>query len=101
MTKDIQAYRLFLQARQSFIRFTPESLGHAIAQLDRAIARDPMFALAHGEWKSGLRFNALSPLAVLMLVSLCRGGAMRDRLWKAGLIAFAAYGLTRVLWPEI
>jgi len=46
-TRDVQAYRLFLQARQWFIRFTRESLLHAIELLDRATQRDPEFALAH------------------------------------------------------
>ena len=46
-THDVQAYRLFLQGRQWFIKFTPDSLSRAIALFDRAIARDPTFALAH------------------------------------------------------
>jgi TolB-like protein/Tfp pilus assembly protein PilF len=45
-TKDVQAYRLFLQGRQWFIKFTPESLMRAVAFFDRAIGRDPKFALA-------------------------------------------------------
>jgi serine/threonine-protein kinase len=46
-TKDVQAYRLFLQGRQWFIKFTHESLVRAIELFERAIARDPAFALAH------------------------------------------------------
>ena len=46
-TKDIKAYRLFLQGRQSYIKFTKESLFKAIELFDRAIACDPTFALAH------------------------------------------------------
>jgi TolB-like protein/Flp pilus assembly protein TadD len=46
-TRDVQAYRLFLEGRQAFIKFTPESLARAIELFDRAIARDPSFALAH------------------------------------------------------
>jgi len=45
-TKDVYAYRLFLEGRQGFIKFTPESLTRAIALFDRATARDPSFALA-------------------------------------------------------
>lgn len=48
-TKDIQAYRLFLQGRQHFIQYTPGGLSHAIEYLDRAIARDPGFALAYSQ----------------------------------------------------
>jgi tetratricopeptide (TPR) repeat protein len=43
----VQAYRLFLQGRQWFIKFTPESLTRAIDFFERAIARDPKFALAY------------------------------------------------------
>ena len=45
-TKDIQAYQLFLQGRQWFIKYTLEGLTRAIEYFDRAIARDPTFALA-------------------------------------------------------
>jgi TolB-like protein/Tfp pilus assembly protein PilF len=45
-TKDVQAYRLFLEGRQSFIKFTAQSLVRSIELFDRAIARDPTFALA-------------------------------------------------------
>jgi serine/threonine-protein kinase len=46
-TDDLQAYQLFLQGRQWFARYTPDSLRRAIEFFDRAIARDPGFALAH------------------------------------------------------
>jgi TolB-like protein/Tfp pilus assembly protein PilF len=45
-TKDLQAYQLFLQGRQWFIKYTPEAYARAIEFFDRAIARDPSFALA-------------------------------------------------------
>ncbi|HVS61791.1 MAG TPA: tetratricopeptide repeat protein [Gemmatimonadaceae bacterium] len=45
-TKDIQAYQLFLQGRQWLIDYTNEALERAIEYFDRAIARDPTFALA-------------------------------------------------------
>ena len=45
-TKDVQAYRLFLQGRQWLTRYTTESSVRAIEYFDRAIARDPAFALA-------------------------------------------------------
>ena len=45
-TKDVRAYQLFLQGRQWLTRYTPESLARAIEYFDRAIARDPTFALA-------------------------------------------------------
>ena len=45
-TKDIQAYRLFLQGRRWFTRYTPEACDRAIEYFDRAIERDPAFALA-------------------------------------------------------
>ncbi len=45
-TKDMQAYRIFLQGRHWYVEYTPESLTRAIDYFDRAIARDPTFALA-------------------------------------------------------
>lgn len=46
-TRDIQAYQLFQRAREWHIRYTPEGLERAIEYFDRAIARDPTFALAY------------------------------------------------------
>ncbi|MDB4881553.1 MAG: transcriptional activator protein [Gemmatimonadetes bacterium] len=45
-TKDVQAYQLFLQGRQWFVKYTPDTLARAIECFERAIARDPAFALA-------------------------------------------------------
>jgi TolB-like protein/Tfp pilus assembly protein PilF len=45
-TKDLHAYQLFLSGRQWHIKYTPESMRRAIEYYDRAIARDPTFALA-------------------------------------------------------
>jgi TolB-like protein/Tfp pilus assembly protein PilF len=46
-TKDLQAYRLFLQGRQWFLKYTPKAYEQAIEFFDLAIARDPTFALAY------------------------------------------------------
>jgi TolB-like protein/Tfp pilus assembly protein PilF len=46
-TKDLYAYQLFLQGRQWLIKYGPEAYMRAIEYFDRAIARDPTFALAH------------------------------------------------------
>lgn len=45
-TKDVQAYQLCLQGQQWLISFTPESLDRAVDSFERAVARDPSFALA-------------------------------------------------------
>ena len=45
-TSDLQAYMLFLQGRQWFVRYTTESYVRAIDCFERAIARDPTFARA-------------------------------------------------------
>lgn len=45
-TKDLLAYQLFLQGREWFIKYTPDALARSIEYFDRAIARDPTFALA-------------------------------------------------------
>lgn len=46
-TKDLRAYQFYLRGRQSFIKFTAASLRLAIESFERAIARDPTFALAY------------------------------------------------------
>ena len=46
-THDIPAYQLFLRGREWYIKYTSEGLLNAIEFFDKAIARDPNFALAH------------------------------------------------------
>lgn len=46
-TKDIQAYRLFLQGRRLFLQYNTEGLERAVDYLQRAIARDPAYARAY------------------------------------------------------
>jgi TolB-like protein/Tfp pilus assembly protein PilF len=45
-TKDVQAYRLFLQGRRWFTTYTSEAYARAIKYFERALTRDPTFALA-------------------------------------------------------
>jgi TolB-like protein/Flp pilus assembly protein TadD len=45
-TRDLHAYQLFLQGQRWFIQYTLEALARSIEYFDRAIARDPTFALA-------------------------------------------------------
>lgn len=47
LTSDVKAYQLFLQGRQWLIKYTAESLTRAMEYFERAIVRDPTFALAH------------------------------------------------------
>jgi hypothetical protein len=60
-----------------------------------------MVAMAAGHWADALRFNALTPVALLMVVVLFRAGAVRQRVWQGGLALFAVYGVCRVFFPEI
>ena len=46
-TNDLRAYQLYVFGRQALIKFTPEAMLSAIDYFDRAIARDPAFALVH------------------------------------------------------
>lgn len=46
-TRDLQAYGLYLQGRHWLHRFTEEGIRQGIAFFDRAIARDPEYALAY------------------------------------------------------
>lgn len=45
-TKDIQAYRLFLQGRRLFLQYTTEGLQRALGYFEQATSRDPSFAMA-------------------------------------------------------
>jgi len=45
-TADFQAYRLYLQGRRRFTRYTPDASARAIRYFELAIERDPGFALA-------------------------------------------------------
>ena len=45
-TNDVRAYELFLQGRQWLSNYNADSLSRAVEYFDRAIARDPAFALA-------------------------------------------------------
>jgi hypothetical protein len=55
-----------------------------------------LFALAKGNWGDALHFNALTPLAFVMIFSLFWDRPWRAHLWTAGLAAFAVYGIYRV-----
>ena len=46
-TADLQAYHIFLQGRQWYGQYTSKAMLGAIELFDRALARDPSFALAH------------------------------------------------------
>jgi adenylate cyclase len=62
-TENLEAYDLFLQAREGFLRRTQEGARQARAALERAIVLDPNFAAAHAllaeigrcEWWYGWR----------------------------------------------
>ena len=46
-TKDLEAYQLYQKGREWFIRFERDALARAIGYFERAVARDPAFALAY------------------------------------------------------
>ncbi len=46
-TRDLEAYQLYLQGRHQLVRFTREGVVESIAFFERAVARDPSFALAY------------------------------------------------------
>jgi len=60
-----------------------------------------LFALVQGRWSQAIHLNALSPLALAMLLTLFWPGRLRERLWPAGLAAFAMYGLGRLFFPSV
>ena len=56
-----------------------------------------LFALVKGHWAESLHFHALSPLGLAMLLSLFWETPLRARLWNGGIVAFAGYGVVRIL----
>lgn len=58
-------------------------------------------ALAKGHFAAAFEFNALSPLALLMLCALFWNSPVRARLWSFGLAAFAVYGVCRIFVPPV
>ena len=56
-----------------------------------------VFALAKGHWAEAFHFHALSPLGLAMLLSLFWEIPLRARLWNLGVVAFACYGVVRLL----
>ena len=46
-TRDVQAYEEYLRGRHCLVRFTAEQMLRSIEYFDRAVERDPDFALAH------------------------------------------------------
>jgi hypothetical protein len=56
-----------------------------------------LIALSQGHFAQAIHFNALSPLAGLMMLTLFWPGRARDFLWTAGPMAFAVFGLIRLI----
>jgi hypothetical protein len=54
-------------------------------------------ALVKCHWSEAIRLNALTPLALAMLLALFWRGRFTARLWSAGMAAFAVYGVWRVV----
>jgi serine/threonine-protein kinase len=46
-TRDLEAYQLYLQGRHRLLRFTKEGVTESLGFFERAVARDPGFALAY------------------------------------------------------
>ncbi len=56
-----------------------------------------LIAISQGHFAQAIHFNALSPVACLMMLALFRGGRARDFLWTAGPVGFAIYGVIRLI----
>jgi serine/threonine protein kinase/Tfp pilus assembly protein PilF len=46
-TSDLEAYQLYLQGRHCYIRYTEEGLRRGIEYFERAVAKDPNYAMAY------------------------------------------------------
>ncbi len=54
-------------------------------------------AIFQGHLAQAIHFNALCPLAFAMILTLFRPGRTRDFLWSSGPVAFAVYGVVRLM----
>ncbi|MGH7399501.1 MAG: BTAD domain-containing putative transcriptional regulator, partial [Candidatus Rokuibacteriota bacterium] len=70
-TESLAAYDCFLRGREYHHRWTPEDNARAIEMLERAIALDPVFALAHA-WLACALFQRTFFDSDPTLVSRCR-----------------------------
>ena len=66
-TSDLRAYQLYLQGRHSLVRYTTAGLQQAITYFERAIGRDPEYALPHAS-------------VAMAYVEMGEGGAMTPDL---------------------
>jgi serine/threonine protein kinase/tetratricopeptide (TPR) repeat protein len=69
-TTDLEAYQLYVFGRQSLIRFTPVAMQTAIQYFDRAVARDPSFALAYAA--TALAYIELAEIGAIAAASAFR-----------------------------
>jgi len=80
-TNDLQAYQLFFQGRAWFIRYRSEAYLRAIEYFDRAIARDPTFALAYANlamvYTELAEAGAMAPEAAYVRAAEAAGNALR------------------------
>ena len=86
LTTDIQAYQSYQRGREWYIEYTPESLGKAIECFNRAIARDPGFAIAYTS-------------KAMAYVELAETGALKPETAYAAAMEAAAIALR--LDPEL
>jgi hypothetical protein len=56
-----------------------------------------LFALAKGHWHDAIALNALSPVGFVMIFGGFWKEPVRGRLWRAGMLAFALYGIWRLI----
>lgn len=54
-------------------------------------------AIFRGHFAQAMDFNPLSPLAFVMMLTLFRRGRARDFIWTVGPVAFAVYGVVRLM----
>lgn len=57
-----------------------------------------IFALAKGRVGEALQWNALSPLALLMIAGTLWSAPRMARLWTPCIAAFGAYGVWRIIF---
>src|SRR5437016_12046198 len=60
-----------------------------------------LFALAKGHFGEAVRFNALAPLGFAMVFAALADLKISGRMWTLGFVAFAVYGIGRMIAPDL
>jgi serine/threonine-protein kinase len=97
-TRDLEAYQLYLQGRHHLFRFTREGVTQSIAFFERAVSRDPGFALAYAAMAHAhIQFGLEGISGVLPAEAFARAQQAVDRALALDRDLAEAHGIVGLL----